>query len=838
MSFFIEENTTKKQKNKVSKKICAKYSCMVCDLKHKEKRKPVGSDVPIIYILEESTKKTRSETLTLLKKVFGTDFVVNNVRFNYITLCKPINEETEQELICCKKNIITDIEKSNPKLILTFSDKPVNWLLPEGDAEMWYGKKMPLAVGKTDVWYMALLHGKKYDDTSIRKLNELRDFILHDYTKPKVIRNGYTDGVTYVTGKEPNAIHTIIENLKYFEKQPVTAVDIETIRGLFPYYLKAKLYTIGISDGKRHFAFPYDVPGLWSEAEFSTLKNAVRNFLLNSKLKVAHNLKFDLQWFCFLFGEDVMRKTAWTDTMVQAFLINGKVSDPNKKKNPNKGALKLNTLCIQYLGFALKNQNDVDVSDLEKYPIHDTLLYNGMDSKYTIMLYHIQNELMSIKNKRVLDLHIETAKSLILMELLGFPINKEKLLEISKDLEKKISKLNNGINNLPEVIEFEKRNNKKFNPNSGDHLLDIFTRDKSIKLIKKTEKGTKFSTDKTVIGNLCEQGNKLAQYYSEYGILSDLKSKYVDAYFDKLDCIGRLHTTFHDIGTRTGRLSSSNPNMQNIPKRKNSYVRSVFVPPKGYTIVPIDYGQLEARVLVMASGEWNIIQSDVHRTWAINVATAFPKAAGIEHVDELLNDEKALKKFRAGIKNSVVFPWFYLAGMTSVGKALGIINRKTKPETLQNDPGYLIIRSLYNKFWKDFAKVKVWQNSTKNIYNTKGYVETLTGRKRLGPLDYTAICNSPVQGTASDIVLGAMNRLSKTSYEENIPFLQCILNIHDDLTFLIPDSELDTAIPYIAKEMVRDYPFMNKVPLEVEVSIGKNWYEMKDYKKYTLADFN
>lgn len=251
---------------------------------------------------------------------------------------------------------------------------------------------------------------------------------------------------------------------------------------------------------------------------------------------------------------------------------------------------------------------------------------------------------------------------------------------------------------------------------------------------------------------------------------------------------------------------------------------------EGAWLVSIDFGQIEARVLCMFSRDKVYSQAlfddyDVHLFWAEQVVNAYPQVVGLSRRGSWKAlDDKGRKKFRSKIKNSLVFPWFYLASSKSVAKALGIPDK--------------VMQELYSEFWGYFAGVKQWQEGVISKYQKEGYVETLTGRRRYYPLNYTKLANTPVQGTASDIVVGAGNRLARMAYERDKPQLNFRLNIHDDLTFVLPDKTLEEDIEMIVEVMVDPSPYeWCNVPLTAEVAVGRNWYNQDPVHTFDSRDF-
>jgi DNA polymerase I-like protein with 3'-5' exonuclease and polymerase domains len=220
----------------------------------------------------------------------------------------------------------------------------------------------------------------------------------------------------------------------------------------------------------------------------------------------------------------------------------------------------------------------------------------------------------------------------------------------------------------------------------------------------------------------------------------------------------------------------------------------------------LDYGQIEARVIAMASKDTNLVASlwhrgDIHMEWAEKFCKKFPK----------LGEPKAFRYFA---KNKVVFPSFFGSKPRQIAKNLNIDEHGCE--------------ELFEDFWEKFSGVLQWQKSLLAFYSERGYVECLTGRRRRAPISYNRIINAPIQGTASDIVVDGMNRLSEKSQLLDNPQLQAVLNVHDDLTFYIESRQIDTVVPIVVTGMLDcSYDFIN-VPLSVEMSIGKDLYRMKE----------
>lgn len=234
-----------------------------------------------------------------------------------------------------------------------------------------------------------------------------------------------------------------------------------------------------------------------------------------------------------------------------------------------------------------------------------------------------------------------------------------------------------------------------------------------------------------------------------------------------------------------------------------------------YWLVSVDYGQIEARVLAMYSLDRNLVDSlwknyDIHGDWADRWSSHYP---------EVLVRHGTRQKLREIVKNKWVFPLFYGSGVDNACYHMDC------PRT--------VVEPLYHEFWDMFPGVKQWHEQINKLYDTLGYVECLTGRRRRHPLNHNQKINSGVQGTASDIVVDAQNRLSELAFDTEDWCFQPRLNIHDDLGFYISDSRLEECINIIVAYCLDSaYEFTKCVPLSVEVKIGKDWYQQDKLDTY------
>jgi DNA polymerase-1 len=263
-------------------------------------------------------------------------------------------------------------------------------------------------------------------------------------------------------------------------------------------------------------------------------------------------------------------------------------------------------------------------------------------------------------------------------------------------------------------------------------------------------------------------------------------------------------------------------NMQNWPQRQDAWVRNQVAAKDGHTLLAFDYGQLEGCTAAMCSKDKVLIKAlwedyDIHMEWAQKTAHLYPEIIGGK---KYLTDKDVMKKFRSKIKNKLTFPAIFGAQNTSIAGYL--------------DMPVEIIDKLMREFWRTFHGLYEWQNKLMEGYWEKGYVQSPTGRRRHYPMTRNQAINDPIQSVACDIVCRSMNTLSELAAEEGKWYLHPILNIHDDLTLMVPDDNkvLEQTITDVFTIMLTpDYDFIN-VPLSVTCSVGKHWYKMQEIGKF------
>jgi len=782
-----------------------------------------------------------------LENVFNED-LDQFIRWNNCARCRPRTAKgsnrapTELEVECCRKSIEDDILQYKPAVIVAFGNIPLKWCLGVEGITMWRGRFVPISIRGFKTWLYPMIHpsyilrGKnKKDDpweaTFNRDIERLKDWLLQEKRpKPEVVASNLDEGIVTVLGEKEEDLETIKEALDYFKTKKDVALDIETI-GLRPFDLvgpfkkEPRMLSVAIGTDEEVIAFPLDHPKAWNVPDkpvlIETLFNILEDFLYTSGTKIVHNLKFELEWFHHRFGPGVLYETEWTDTQAMSYLLNERTNKQTKLHS-------LDSVCLLLFGIKVKRESTVDRDqDLSQFPLDDLLRYNGRDAKYTYKACHMMLPKLGDARLDILNLLNKTAKTLVRSQYQGICLNLDVVKTQKIKMENQITATLKKIYSCPEVKEFEKQFETEFKPTSSDHLVVLFRDILGLDQVKKTSKEG-YSTDHTVLEQFAGQGIKSAEYSIQLREQSKLYSTYIEPAPTWISRDGIVHTQYNHLGTGTGRLSSSNPvNVQNFPNKKGAWVREMVCAPPGKVMVAFDQGQIEARCIAMASHDPIFSEAikndyDIHKEWAINILKLYPRIVGARNFAEVTDAH--IKFVRKRAKNELVFPWFYLAGVYSVGHSLGLPDR--------------IVEKLYDEFWQMFAGVKKWQEEMIEFYNKHGYVLTLTGRKRHEPLDLSMIVNSPIQGTASDIVVESGNRTDEMAYEMKRDDLIYVLEIHDDLTYYLYEDRLEQDIPLMAEQLVKPvWPFINDIPLSVECKVGRDWFHMEEVAVYRTGDF-
>jgi len=850
-----------------------RLGCQVCNLKNEKCHTPrMAPTIPkktICYFLTDTPGEwddknglpLSAQYGNMVREVIPNDYDEDtDCAYDNIVRTRPpseINKDGEkkqraitwQEIECCRNNIIESIEEAKPLIIIGLGKTVLSWFLKNIDEDGMRGRIFPVKIGSHECWFMPVYHPwflkkESYDEKNLLKsrfgycfkmdVKKAFDFIEKDI-KPKIVSSKEAkENIKTYNGNEEYEFEKVITHLKEATKSKFSAIDVETFP-LRPYNSDAMLLSLSISYfiKKKQITFAFSLEhkdAKWSTSQLSQLKEHLNTYLkYNKGVKIAHNVPFELEWFMYLYDINIVDHHGWEDTMMQAHFIDER---RGKKGDSITSYQSLNFLCLLHFGINLKSLFNLNMKDLKTEHISDILLYNGIDAKYELLLYMKQRKIL--KKLKMLEA-FKVAKSrqptVALMHNFGIPVNQNTLKKHQKRLDKKIKKLEKRISKLRVIKVFEKEHGK-FNPGSNPKVLIVFRdylkRDEII-ISEPGAKVIKYSVDKNILDKI---DHPLAKNIVKLRNVNKLKSTYVDEFMFVKDTNnnrgklvyddGNLHTTFNTTFAETGRTSSDSPNMQNFPKRNDSWVRSSVVPGKNKIFVAADYGQLEWCTGCCCSLDKAMIEAtwdgyDVHMEWAQRIGHMYPRIIGGK---SNLKDKDVMKKFRGTVKGGMVFPAMFGAMNKTIASYLKI------PEDL--------INTIMDEFWDNFHGLQDWQKVLMKEYYSTGYVKAPNGRRRHYPMTKNQAINYPIQNAAADITCDSMVRLSELALETNMLHVHPILNIHDDLTFCVPDNDqvLEEAIEIIYKQMLMiPYSWIN-VPISVEVSIGYDWNNMNKVGKF------
>lgn len=522
-----------------------------------------------------------------------------------------------------------------------------------------------------------------------------------------------------------------------------------------------------------------------------------RPFFENSSItKIGQNLKYDIK---VLAKYNIQVLGILFDTMIAHYLLN-----PDAKHN-------MDILSENYLHYSpisietLIGKKGKGQLSMRRVPPQEQKEYAVEDTDVTLQLKNIFEQQLQKYNAEKLFSQIESPLVQVLadMELEGIRIDVPFLKSLSDDIEKDIFSLQQAV--------YEQAG-ETFNLSSPKQLGDIlFEKLKLISKPKKTKTG-QYATSEEILSELAPK-HKIVANVLEYRQLQKLQSTYIDALPKEVNSTtGRVHTTYMQAVTATGRLSSNNPNLQNIPIRteRGQQIRKAFVPRnEDYTLLSADYSQIELRVIAALSGEKNMIEAflqnqDIHRSTAAKVFNV---------------DIQSVTREQRSHAKTVNFGIIY--GVSAFG-----LSNQTELSRSES-------KELIDTYYQTYPQLKVFIDKQIHFARENGYVETILGRRRYlpdinsrnqvvrGAAERNAV-NAPIQGSAADIIKIAMINIYNLLKDNKLK-TKMLLQVHDELIFDVPKNELDFVKPLIKKTMEAAYQFA--VPLVVDLGVGKNWLE-------------
>ena len=551
-------------------------------------------------------------------------------------------------------------------------------------------------------------------------------------------------------------------------------------------------------------AFSYEkgkgfyVPFPESKEEAQILIEKLRPFFENETIeKIGQNLKYDLK---ILANYNLDVKGPLFDTMIAHYLIN-----PDMRHNMDilsETYLNYSPKSIEDLigkkGKNQKSMRDVDLEEVKEYAVEDADVTFQLKEFFT-------SELDKTETKKLFtEIEIPLVKVLAAMETEGINLDVDFLKKMSVEMQKEIDSFEQNIYETA---------GEKFNLASPKQLGEVlFDKLKIGGTKQKKTKTGQYATGEEVLSYLVNE-HQIVKDILEWRQMVKLQSTYIDALPNQVDAkTGRVHTDYMQTVAATGRLSSNNPNLQNIPIRteRGRLIRKAFIArDENYTLLSADYSQIELRIIAALSGEENMIESfrkgeDIHKSTASKVFNV--------PLEEVTREQRSHAK-------TVNFGIIY--GVSAFG-----LSNQTNLSRAES-------KELIDAYYESYPRLKAYMNEQVEIARDLGYVQTVLGRRRYlkdinsqnamvrGGAERNAV-NAPIQGSAADIIKIAMINIHKKLTEENWKS-KMLLQVHDELVFDVHNSELEKIKPMIKHEM--ENAFILSVPLEIEMGSGNNWLE-------------
>ncbi len=514
--------------------------------------------------------------------------------------------------------------------------------------------------------------------------------------------------------------------------------------------------------------------------------------------KIGQNIKFDF----IVFFKHGINMTSMEDTMLMSYVLD---AGKNRHNMDTLSEIHLNHKTISFKDLVGTGKKEINFSEVDVEKAKD---YAAEDADITFRLYKKFQK--SLKDEKMINIYEIFEKPLLKilasMEIEGIKIDNKFLKSLSTKFEKKIVKIQN------EVFKISK---KKFNIASPKQLGEILYNDLKIADLKKTKKGS-FATSASVLEDLAFKGHKFPQLVLDWRQVSKLKNTYSDSLPEHINPnTQRVHTSFLLAATTTGRLASSDPNLQNIPIKSEDGkdIRKAFIAKKDHVLISADYNQIEMRILADLADVKGLKKAfknneDIHSL----------TASQIFNVDIKKVNQDQRRKAKA-----INFGIIYGISQYGLAKQINVTNHEAE--------------EFLNAYFLKFPEIKIYMDRTIKFCRKSGFVNNIFGRRshfiNINDKNYNirnfqerAAINAPIQGSAAEIMRLAMIRLDKKLSDQKNQNTKMLLQIHDELIFETPKEEAKRISKIIIDEMssvVKSEQHSFSIPLTVDLNTGENW---------------
>lgn len=711
----------------------------------------------------------------------------------------------------CGTYLDADIEALPIKAILGVGGVPLSKFWPKQNITRVHGVRFPIQVGEKVIWYYPILHpsyalrtGDERSPAFYVLRSDVRRFFkeIDRWGKPTIWQPKPAEVQTPHIYQEAKAILARMEG-------PL-GLDLETQK-LKPYLKDSVLLAAAVSDGTTTMAWPIDHPEATTPWGLKLLLE-----IASTRQWVAHNANFELIWMLHKAGAD------WVPAQFEDSQACGRLY------HERESILSLDMMTRVHLGFDVKSLHQLNINNMISEPLEKVLPYNGLDAQASALLFKMLRPTLNTENY---DRFIGTIEATARMELMGLPADLDLSRSMRAEWQAKNDAANAKAQTIYEVKEFERTKQIEFNIASPEHVGEALVTFGKVPLPKTSRKGddgvavdgVRWSTDDK---HLLEfgPGNPLVKAVIEYREAAKQISTYLDSTIrhceEAID--GMLHPGYTTMFTSTTRLSARDPNIQNYPSRRHKELRKQVPAPAGHVLLAADMGQIDARIYACITKDRNLCQSfiddeDIHAYWRDQCLDIYPHY--LERLAKETNEtdeKKILKGARNIIKSDFVFASFY-------GSLAKQIHERT------NIPMEMV-QELLNRFWKKYPDAHRWLKNQRQLYADTGHVTMICGMIRRGILWGNEPINTPMQAGTAQVVNDALISLSKLSVERHDPFLHPRIQVHDDITMIVPDTDdqIEYYMKVVAEEMVKVRHLWQIVPFTVEFKIGYNWCDMEE----------